>query len=83
MQVPETEDEGSINSPEYREFCKLLLNGQEVANQTKKTYTFMWRGYKACISSQLPKLSASELERRYKLAISFIKKAQEDDEVRY
>ena len=50
------------------------MNGQRIADETNKSYIFMWRGYKACISSQLPKLSSVELQRRYKLAMEFIKK---------
>lgn len=54
------------------EFSKLLLNGQRVANDTKKTYTFMWRGYKACVSSQIPKITTIEMKRRFELALKFI-----------
>ena len=52
--VAETEDEG--NSPEYKEFCNLLLDGQKIANRTDRTHVFIWRGYKACISSKVPKV---------------------------
>ena len=41
----------------------------------------MWRGYKACISSQLPKLSSFELERRFKLAMESISKMSEGEHV--
>ena len=77
--MPETEDEST--SPEFNEFSKLLLNGQKIADETKKSYFFIWRGYKACISSQLPKLSHKELDRRFKLAMDSIKKAKEESEV--
>ena len=69
--VPETEDEKS----DFNEFAKLLQNGQRIADETKKTNFFMWRGYRACISSGLPKLSAIELDRRYKLAMDSINKS--------
>lgn len=72
MQVGETEDDTSSEMKDLNEFTNLLLNGQRVADETKKTYTFMWRGYKACISSQLPKLSPHEIKRRFNLAIKFI-----------
>ena len=49
------------------------MNGQVVANETNRTYIFLWRGYKACISSQLPKLSNTEVRRRFKLAMKFLK----------
>lgn len=70
LQVPETEDEGS--SSDFNEFSKLLLKGQLVANETRKMYTFTWRGYKACVSSKLPKLSHTELKRRFNLAMKSI-----------
>lgn len=75
IQAPETEDETA--GSDYQEFSKLLLNGQRVANDTKKSYVFMWRGYRACISSQLPKLSSIEITRRFKLAMDFINKTEE------
>ena len=75
-EVPDTDDEKS----DFQEFSKLLLNGQKIADDTKKTYVFMWRGYKACISGQLPKLSSYELERRYKLAMESIQKMKVDKE---
>ena len=75
FKVPDTEDETSKPpQSDFQEFSKLLQKGQLVANETKKTHTFVWRGYKACISSQLPKLSSFELERRFKLAMDFINK---------
>ena len=77
LQVPETEDE---NSPqEYKEFCKLLLDGQAIADNSGRTHIFIWRGYKACVSSQIPKLTTTELKRRYELAMQFIKKKEEED----
>lgn len=66
-EVPETEDES--NSPDYKEFCKLLKDGLQTARETQKTHFFEWRGYKACVSSQLPDFSRTELNRRYQLAI--------------
>ena len=73
--MPETEDE--TGSPDFNEFSKLLINGQKIADDTKKSYIFIWRGYKACISSQLPKLTSTELDRRFKLAMDSIKKQSE------
>lgn len=40
----------------------------------------MWRGYKACVSSQQPKLNSIELARRYNLAIKSIKQREKDDD---
>lgn len=40
---------------------------------------FTWRGYKACISSQLPKLNNHELKRRFQLAMQTIKKMNNGD----
>lgn len=37
-------------------------------------YTFVWRGYKACISCNLPKLNSHELNRRFDLAMEFLQK---------
>ena len=74
FQAHETEDESS--PPEFKEFSKLLLDGQKTANETKRTYMFTWRGYKACISSQLPKLNNHELRRRFDLAMQSIKKGE-------
>ena len=74
IKVPETDDEKS----DYHEFCKLLINGQRIANDTKKSYVFLWKGYKACISSQLPKLSSHEMERRFKLAMDSIRKMEKE-----
>lgn len=70
-EVPDTEDEG--NSTYFNEFSKLLLNGQSVADDTKRPYVFYWRGYKACISSNLPKLNIHEMRRRFKLAMIYVK----------
>ena len=68
--MPETEDESA--NPALVEFLKLLLNGQRVADDTKKTYTFVWRGYRACVSSQLPKMTSYEIKRRFDLAMKSI-----------
>ena len=76
LKVPETEDDESTNQSEFNEFSKLLLNGQRVADDTGKSYTFVWRGYKACVSSKLGKLTTHELRRRFQLAMKFI---SEDD----
>lgn len=71
--MPDTEDESNADAtPEFQEFSKLLLNGQTVADQTKKAFFFTWRGYRACISSELPKFSAIELKRRFDLAMKSI-----------
>ena len=48
-----------------------------------KSHFFVWRGYKACISSQLPKLSSNELERRFKLAKDSIEKSKKTEEVKF
>ena len=80
--MPDTEDETKPN--DYKEFCNLLLNGQRIADDTERTYTFIWRGYKACISSQLPKLSSIELNRRFQLAVQSIQKMEDknkEDEI--
>ena len=48
---------------------------------------FIWRGYKACISSQQPKLTTIELKRRYELAKKTLENAKssqnpdDDDEL--
>lgn len=70
-EVPDTEDE-SANLPEFNEFSKLLLNGQRIADDTNRTYTFIWRGYKACVASNQPKLNVHELKRRFDLAMKSI-----------
>lgn len=70
-EVPETEDEGA-SSPDFIEFSTLLANGQRIANDTNKTYTFIWRGYKACVSSQLPNMTTFEMKRRFSLAMQSI-----------
>ena len=57
---------------DFNEFSKLLLNGQQVADETNKMYTFVWRGYKACVSSQQPKFNAHEVNRRFQLAMKCI-----------
>ena len=72
LKVPETEDDESTKEPELKEFTKLLLNGQRVADDTGKTYKFMWRGYRACVSCNLPKLTANEIRRRFNLAMKNI-----------
>ena len=77
-EVPETEDETPSHSSDFNEFSKLLLNGQVIANETNKNYIFVWRGYTACISAQLPKLSAKELDRRFNLAMESISKTKKD-----
>ena len=56
MQVPETEDESTSRS-DYAEFSKLLLDGQKIAIESGKTHIFTWRGYKACISNQIPQVA--------------------------
>ena len=73
----------SSNDQDYIEFTELLKNGQEIADKTKRSYVFVWRGYKACISSQLPKLTTYEMKRRFNLAMDSIKKLREkeDDDV--
>ena len=78
-EVPETEDE-SNNSADYNEFSKLLLNGQKIADETERTYMFMWRGYRACVSSQLPMFSSHELKRRFNLAMESIQDASKKKE---
>ena len=77
--MPDTEDEG--RSPDYNEFSKLICNAQQIADDTKKAYVFMWRGYKACISSQLPKLTSFEIDRRFSLAMDSINKRDKENEV--
>lgn len=77
LQVPETDDEST--TPMYREFTQLLLDGQKIADDTKRTHVFVWRGYKGCISSQIPKLTSFELKRRYNLAMEFIEKKEKED----
>lgn len=62
----------------FNEFSKLLVDGQKIANDTGRTHLFIWRGYKACISSQLPKLSNHEIKRRFDLAMQSIKKDEEN-----
>lgn len=76
LQVPETEDEACRS--DYNEFTKLLISGKRVADETKRTFSFIWRGYKACISHQVPKLTTFELERRFKLAMDFIHKSAKE-----
>lgn len=78
LKAPDTEDEKS--GSDFQEFSKLLVNGQRVANDTNKSYIFMWRGYKACISSNLPKLLSHELNWRYKLATEAISKLPKEPE---
>ena len=56
------------------------MEGQRIADSTKKSYFFEWRGYKACISSQLPKLSIHEVNRRFELAMQSIQKAKEQEQ---
>lgn len=73
LQVPETEDE-STAPPDFLEFSDLLISGQRIADETKKTHFFTWKGYKACISSELPKFTTKELSRRFKLAMASIQK---------
>ena len=69
--VPETGDES--NTPtEFQEFSNLLLNAQRIADDSKKAHFFTWKGYKACVSSELPKFTTVELSRRYKLAMKSI-----------
>ena len=41
---------------------------------------FIWRGYKACVSSNLPKMSTRELGRRFDLAMESIKKMEKERE---
>lgn len=79
-EVQETEDEGINGSPDFQEFSKLLLNGQTIADKTERTYMFIWRGYKACVSSQLAKLTSHELKRRFNLAMESIEKAKKKAE---
>ena len=78
-EVPDTEDEGP--KTDFQEFSKLLINGQQIADKSKKSHVFEWRGYKACISSQLPKLSSFELERRFKLAMDSIAKMEKKADI--
>lgn len=73
--MPETEDESS--SPDFNEFSKLLLNAQQIANDTGGKYVFIWRGYRACVSANIPKFSHTELERRFKLAMNYINSESE------
>lgn len=74
-EVPDdTEDD--CPKTDFQEFCKLLNNAKRIADETKKSHFFIWRGYKAYISSQLPKLSSHELERRFKLAMDSINENQ-------
>lgn len=75
--APETDDE--TNAPEYKEFCDLLMNGQKIADKTRKTHFFTWRGYRACISSQLPRLSKPEINRRFKLAMETIRNLEKGE----
>lgn len=70
--MPETEDESSAPT-DFQEFSALLINGQRIADETKKSHFFTWRGYKACVSSEIPKFSTRELNRRYQLAMKSIK----------
>ena len=72
VKVPETEDES--NSPsEFQEFSNMLINAQKVADKAGKAHFFTWKGYRACVASQLPKFNTIELSRRYKLAIQCLK----------
>lgn len=80
FKVPETEDEGS--PPEYQEFCNILLNSQKIANETQKAHVFIWRGYKGCVSSQIPKLTVPEMKRRFNLAMESISNEKKKKEVR-
>lgn len=75
--MPDTEDE-SVD-PDYKEFCQMLLDGQRRADDLKRSYFFTWRGYKACISNQIPKLTTTELKRRFNLAMQYIKKKEEEE----
>ena len=75
-QVPDTEDEGSPN--DLKEFTKLLLDGQKIANDSRKTHFFVWRGYKGCISSELPKLNKHAILRRFHLAKSFLQSDKQE-----
>ena len=78
-EVPETEDE---SSSDFHEFKNLLLNGQQIADETKKNHYFVWKGYTACVSSEIPKLSTVELQRRFNLAMESIQKtAKQNTEV--
>ena len=79
LQVPDTEDENGNGDPAYKEFSKLLLDGQAKADLEKKCYFFTWRGYRACIASQIPKLTHHELKRRFQLAMQHITKKEDDD----
>lgn len=80
LKVPDTEDETAGATDEFKEFSKLLYNGQKVADETGKTYTFMWQGYRACVSSQLAKLTSFEVKRRFDLAMKFIKSGQSNED---
>lgn len=75
--MPETDDESS-SPPEFQEFSNLLINAQRIADKTGKSHFFTWKGYHACVSSEIPKFTTSELHRRYKLAMQSIKKGQPD-----
>ena len=74
MKVPETEDESA--SPEFNEFSKLLTDGQRIADETKKSHFFTWRGYKGCISSQIPRLNFREIKRQFDLAMESLKQQE-------
>lgn len=78
-QVPDTEDDSG--SSDFKEFTNLLLSGQKIANDTGKSHFFVWKGYKACISSQLPKLSTHEITRRFNLAMESIKKSDNEEQL--
>ena len=78
FKVPETEDEGST-PPDFQEFSNMLLNAQRAADAEKKSQFFTWKGYKACVSSEIPKFTTRELSRRYKLALECIKKAENNE----
>lgn len=49
-----------------------MVQAQRIADENKKTHMFVWRGYKACVSSQIPKLTTQELKRRFNLAMKSV-----------